>query len=416
MSGEPQPIDAADAARRLEAAKARATRGADCTQADVDAAAAAGGESGKEGQFPEFSPEWAADVLAKFTHRRFDSTKPPPPAEPILNLGGTPVLTVGNLAVLCAQSGTGKSHSATATLAAIMAADPAQADCLGWAARNPAGKGVLYCDFEMSAQDHYDILKNALRRAGIDKEPEWFHAYHLTGCEPKQAEQILGALLVDCRERHGGTALAVVDGIADLCGSPNDEAEALALIRRLHGLAIDFATGIFGIIHLNPGSDFKTRGHLGSQAERKAETVIQLSRETETGIIEAFTAKARHKPIPKGSGPRFDWDEDWSGFRSVETKKAVRRAAADAKAAKLARDLFAVREAFTHADACRRIEELEGLNHDAAKKRLAKLRTLEFVTVERATGLYRLGNAAREDDSAAEGDANLDLPLRSISR
>jgi hypothetical protein len=404
MSGDlsPPPADIADRIKR--AAVAGAAQAAQVgPPSDPPAATAAG--------HPKFSPEWAAEILGslKFQRRRFDIDNPPPAAEPILTLGGATVLTVGNLGAMCGQSGTGKTHAAIAALSAIMAGDPS-ADCLGWAGGNPQGQGLIYLDFEMSAQDHHAIILESLRRAGLDRPPAWFYSYHLTGCEPQDGENMLGALLATCRDKHGGTRLALLDGAADLLQvGPNDESESLSLVRRLHGYAIDFATAILSIIHLNPGSDFKTRGHLGSQIERKAEIVIQLNRETESDIVEMFAAKARHKPIRKGTGPRFAWDHSWGGFRSVATKQEERQVVTVAKHAALARDLFAVKQAFTHGDATRRIAELEGINEAAAKKRLATLRKQALVIVENATGLYRLApDAADATYPTGAGKVNLE--------
>jgi hypothetical protein len=331
-----------------------------------------------------------------------------------LTLAETPVLTPGNLAILCGQAGSAKSHSTAAAMAAVMAPKPQEVDCLGWAARNPNGKALIYLDFEQSPQDFHALLKSACRRAGIDKLPPWLMAYHLTGMEPTEGRDFLAACLLYARERFGGTYAALVDGIADLSATVNDEAEAIGLIRQLHAAAIEFETGILGILHLNPASDFKTRGHLGSQGERKAETVLTLKRDMATAIISASTQKARHKPITEADGPRFGWDEDWGGFRSTETRGQQRRTATLEKQAALARDLFATADSFTHADACRRLEELAAVSNEAAKKRLAAMRNSGFVTVQQGTGLYYLADAAKE--AAGDGEPNLDPLLRSISR
>ena len=63
------------------------------------------------------------------------------------------------------------------------------------------------------------------------------------------------------------------------------------------------------MLHENPGSDIgKTRGHLGSQLERKAETNLRLSKDS-SGVTTGYSEKSRGAHIPKDSGIRFAFDE-----------------------------------------------------------------------------------------------------------
>jgi hypothetical protein len=74
-------------------------------------------------------------------------------------------------------------------------------------------------------------------------------------------------------------------------------------------LAIKFKCPIINIIHVNPGSDqktFKTRGHLGSQLERKSETNLKIAIDTH-GVSTIWADKNRHAPIPRKTAPHFAW-------------------------------------------------------------------------------------------------------------
>lgn len=102
----------------------------------------------------------------------------------------------------------------------------------------------------------------------------------LTSCSPMEILTVLETMMEDAVDQFGGVHSVWLDGVADAVKSPNDEQEAIPLVRRLHGLAIKHRCTIVCILHLNPGSDFKSRGHLGSQLEQKAETVLQLKKAT----------------------------------------------------------------------------------------------------------------------------------------
>lgn len=330
----------------------------------------------------------ATKTIDELAAQRFDPAKPPPPLEPILTFRDTPVGTAGNLVALTGQAGTAKSHSLAAILASGFT-DDELCDCLGWRLSNPDGLAVFYFDFEMSRQDNHAMLSGALKRAGVEVPPPWFHGYHLTGTDPYEARKI-----VDCAFRYGakhfaGTRAVFLDGIADLASSPNDEEECFSLIRLLHKLAIDAEALFVAVLHLNPGSDFKTRGHLGSQLERKAETVLTTARDGD--VFTVYATKTRHKPISKVQGQRFSWDDGAGRFTSVNTVAETRMSAAAEARRKLAQAIFAGQGRFLrYGIAVGRICELEAISPDAAKKRLAKLRADELVEVNPASGEYCL--------------------------
>ena len=51
------------------------------------------------------------------------------------------------------------------------------------------------------------------------------------------------------------------------------------------------------------------RGHLGSQLERKAETVLRLERDTSSGLTRVWAECGRHSFIAKKDAALFRWDD-----------------------------------------------------------------------------------------------------------
>lgn len=329
------------------------------------------------------------ELLTKYERRRFNIEAEPPEVEPVLTLGGTPVGTRGNVVFLGGQSGSGKSHSLAAAIASSFAAK--DADCLGWELANPDGKAVIYLDFEQSEQDFYRLLKGACRRAGVESPPEWLEAFNLTGAEPNEAFILLNAIMEKAAADFGGVACVFIDGIADLINSPNDEQQAFAIVREAHALAVKFDTVLFSVLHHNAGADsFKMRGHIGSQAERKGETVLTVKRQSD-GAIVIFSTKSRHAPIFEKDAPRFAWDDERGGFVSVASAGQIRDDAKAEQRRELATAIFAGQAGtLTHAEAVNRIVELEGIKSDAAKKRLGVLRNGGFVKICSYSGQYSL--------------------------
>ena len=226
---------------------------------------------------------------------------------PVFQLKGAVIATRGNLVAVQAPAKAGK----TAFIGAMTAA-PMQptGDCLGLLSSNPQSQALIHFDCEQSPNDHYTCNVRALKRAGLKSPPEWFRSYSMTdqplGVRKCAFYHEIERAKIDC----GGVLAVIVDGVADLCADPNDAKEAFALIDALHQTAIRYDTVIVCILHENPGSEIgKTRGHLGSQLERKAESNIRLSKDS-NGVTTIFAERARHAHISKEDGPRFKWCDD----------------------------------------------------------------------------------------------------------
>jgi hypothetical protein len=74
-------------------------------------------------------------------------------------------------------------------------------------------------------------------------------------------------------------------------------------------LAQEYNTPIFCIIHENPGSDgSKTRGHLGSELNRKAFANLRIDKDNE-GVSTIYGTDMRKRDIPKEQGFCFAWND-----------------------------------------------------------------------------------------------------------
>jgi hypothetical protein len=238
--------------------------------------------------------------------RRFDLTKPPPKPVPRYLLLGKVISTPANLCAIQAPVKAGKSAFIGAMIASTM--EPT-GDCLGLESSNPDGLAVIHFDTEQSPYDHYQCIIRALRRAGNSEPPEWFRSYCLTDVSTEKRRQVLRFEMERAKAKHCGIHSVIIDGVGDICINVNDPAEAVSIVDELHLLAIGFYCTVVPVLHENPGSDIgKTRGHLGSQLERKAETNLRLSKDS-TGITTGYSEKSRGAHIPKDRGIRFAFDE-----------------------------------------------------------------------------------------------------------
>jgi hypothetical protein len=89
--------------------------------------------------------------------------------------------------------------------------------------------------------------------------------------------------------------LVIVDGIADLMADVNNIEEANAVVQEIMSLTHRHNVHLMTVIHTNFGSD-KPTGHLGSAMEKKAETQIQLERDSsDSNIIKVICKRSRSR-------------------------------------------------------------------------------------------------------------------------
>jgi hypothetical protein len=258
----------------------------------------------------ERATEGASGALAQLKACEFNPNEKITDARVAFRLGNIPINTAGNIGVLVARAGVGKSAVVGAMIAAAMSKPTDDVDCLAFEGPNYEALPLLHFDTEQSKADYQKLLHRSLRRARREKFPDWFHSYHLTGRTAEDCRHLVETAISHFARKYNGRLFGVIiDGWADLVTNPNDEGECFPFIARTHLLAIKHDCPILGVLHLNPGSDAKSRGHLGSQLERKAETVLQLEMDSDD-VTAIWATKKRGAPIKKDDGPRFKWSED----------------------------------------------------------------------------------------------------------
>ena len=178
-------------------------------------------------------------------------------------------------------------------------------------------------------------------------------------------------------EQHGGVHSVLIDGIADLVADVNDPGECNAFVAELHDTAIKHDCPIVGVIHFNPGSE-KSRGHLGSQVERKAETNLALEKDAdETTVI--YSTKNRRAGIPKSHGPRFRFSVEAGMHITIESRQSAKDAERRETLLALAQDVFADRPSMRYSDLQTTVKKLLTVSDRTAERKVAEMRRLTVI-------------------------------------
>jgi hypothetical protein len=311
------------------------------------------------------------ELLALADARAFNFTVEVPPPHPVFSIGDRIISTPGNLTAVSAQAKAGKSAVVGAMIAAVFNDSRQGADTLGLAAMNPDGLALIHLDTEQSRHDHDKLVRKAIRRANVEAPPPWFRSYWLTDCSVLDRRILLPKLIQRASAECGGIFAVILDGGADLIASVNDEESARGFVAELHTLAIDHDCAVIVIVHENPGTTTgKTRGHFGSEIERKAETNLRLERDG-NGTVTLWADRARHCTFPKSEGVCFAWSMNAGMFVTKGTAGEIRNSEKRCKMAEEIERIGEVGERFAYTALVQRIMERVDLKESSAKKRVA---------------------------------------------
>ncbi|MEI7912481.1 MAG: hypothetical protein WCK77_22865 [Verrucomicrobiota bacterium] len=332
----------------------------------------------------------ADNVLAKqFAARAFNFASQPAKPRPVFMIGGKECCTEGNLTNIQAPPKAGKTAGVESLIAAALNGNRTGPDTLGFSAENPKGHALIHIDTEQSAFDHDALVRRALRRARVESPPPWLLSFALVDLSVADRRKAAALIMRQAQRDHGGIFAVLIDGVADLCFDPNDSAEAFELVHSLHSLAAAHSTVIVTVLHENPGSESgKTRGHLGSELERKAETNLRLAKD-KNGVTTIWAEKARHLYLPKDQGACFAWNDQAQMHTSCGTAGELKQAASRDKAIDEAERAFNGSATLRHAALVAAIGEALDLQEKASKNRVKTWRENGIISKDDA-GNYHL--------------------------
>jgi len=313
----------------------------------------------------------------KFDRLRVTMAKDIPYPDPVISIDGHTISTAGNLTMLSGHSKAGKTAFCSVILAGAIRGhsycytgfDPL------WVDGNENKKTVIHIDTEQAFHNHYRNVKQAvLSRIGAKEIPEYYYSYNIREMELRDRKMFVTELFKKASDKHNGIHLAVIDGLAEFVKSVNDEIESNEIVSFIEKLSIQYNCPIIAIVHLNPDSN-KERGHLGSQLQRKAESVLQIKKDGNLSYCEPYLLRnASSLDIPI---IQFEYDKEnkchiYAGIRNrsdEQTDKA--RLLKD-----IAKEVF-YKEPINYQEAVKRISKLTGKS-DRTSKRYIKEMTDPF--------------------------------------
>ena len=205
-------------------------------------------------------------------------------APEILSVKGSVIGTLGNFSASIGKAKSKKTFNVSAIVAAALKNDTV----LRYAAELPETKRkVLYVDTEQSPYHCLNVMERIMRMAGLpdDRNNENFEFLALRKYTPEQRIKIVEQAIYHTQN----LGLVIIDGIRDMVYDINSPSESTRIISKLMQWTDERQIHIHTILHQNKG-DENARGHIGTELNNKAETVLLVEKDKNNGDISKVSA------------------------------------------------------------------------------------------------------------------------------
>ena len=231
----------------------------------------------------------------------------PADAQPLIELSNVRILSRGNISMITAAAGVGKSSVLEAACSSVISP---MNDTLGLSVN---AKSLLYIDTERSRHDHNISWQRFLRRADMARPGEIPESVRFENI--KSIENLSDRLqyLWSRLDAANVPEIVLLDGIGDFVSDPNDSDECTGLVYRLGSIADVRNIGIMVSLHNNPSMNSdKARGILGSELWRKAESVLIIEKTTgdDTRRLTTDYSLGKNRGGSDAISSYFKWDNE----------------------------------------------------------------------------------------------------------
>ena len=211
----------------------------------------------------------AEEAVILWQASRLSLSKSYEKAPEILKVHGSVIGTLGNFS---ASIGKAKSKKTFNVSAIVLPEDK---------------RKILYVDTEQSPYHCLKVMKRILRMAGLpdDRDNEHLEFLALRKYTPEQRIKIVEQAIYNTPD----IALVIIDGIRDMVYDINSPGESTRIISKLMQWTDDRQIHIHTILHQNKG-DENARGHIGTELNNKAETVLLVEKDKSNGDISNVSA------------------------------------------------------------------------------------------------------------------------------
>lgn len=230
-------------------------------------------------------------------------------SQPILWQKENPVFFPKTINVIQGKAGVHKSRLAETICASLLKTPESNRDLLHFKTNILTRYAVCYVDTERNLSDQLPYsLQQIQLKAGypIEEHPYGFDYISLLEFGREERFDMLNIYLEHIHKQFPMHIFIVLDVITDCVFNFNDTKDSMKLIDMMNQSINRYNVTFLCLIHENPGSADKARGHLGTEILNKASTVIQIGFEKDaqnhnTDLLKVAYLKCRsskkHEPF-----------------------------------------------------------------------------------------------------------------------
>ena len=208
----------------------------------------------------------------------------------VLSIGGVAIGTLGNFSASIGKAKSKKTFNVSAMVAAALSGK----EVLNYTTDFPDGKNrILYIDTEQSQNHCMIVMQRIMKLAELPANEDCARFYFLALRKFNPKERL--AIIDDAISQIEGLGFVVIDGIRDLVYDINSPSEATCVISKLMQWTDEYQIHLHTILHQNK-NDEHARGHIGTELNNKAETVMQVEVDKEDksiSVVEAIHIRDR---------------------------------------------------------------------------------------------------------------------------
>lgn len=229
-------------------------------------------------------------------------------SNPILYQNNNPVIFPRTINIIQGKAGVHKSRMAECICASLLKKIDYKRELLGYKAETLKQFAVCYVDTERNLTEQLPYaLQQIQLKAGfeIEDKPYNFDYISLLEFDRETRFEVLDIYLDHVRKKFSIHLFVVLDVITDCIFNFNDARDSMKLIDMMNRTINKYDVTFLCLIHENPSSQDKARGHLGTELTNKASTVLQIGYESiggkNTNLLKVSYLKcrssAKHDPF-----------------------------------------------------------------------------------------------------------------------
>jgi hypothetical protein len=312
--------------------------------------------------------------------------------------------TLGNFSLIIGKAKAKKSFFVNIAVSCALSKDEILNRFVG---NLPANKNqVIYFDTEQGKYHVQLAVKRICGQLGISN-PKNLRTYHLRSLEPAKRLQFIEEEIYS----NTNIGFVVIDGIKDLITSINDEAEATMVTSKLLKWTEERNIHIITVLHQNKG-DNNARGHIGTELQNKAETVLSITKAESNPDVSTMEAVACRNRDPETFS--FEINEDGLPVEVLDFEPSIKKEKGfdihhieDYKLYKLLLECFSKESEIIYSELVRKIKtaysnQMSGsIGDNRAKDIISKCKDSEWLSQSEKKKPYTLlpFNVGLEEDS-----------------